>query len=189
MNRHVADTRPPSSEQEWIDTYNRVKAEGKIPGFPPATNQGGTPVYPQGTDTGENGLCSWTRESSRSVALNKPKPELTCTSHLSRALLRRQRHLRRAGRHVRDLVRRRRTCKNVSKHFTRPRLTFSCILFRLGARQPVPASRKLLDFLKEKNQTSTHFMIGTAIVQNPDVFAQTLANGGHIGACFIGSML
>lgn len=30
-------------------------------------------------------------------------------------------------------------------------------------------------------------MIGTAIVQNPDVFAQTLANGGHIGTRFIKS--
>jgi hypothetical protein len=77
MNRHVADTRPSSSEQEWIDTYNRVKAEGKIPGFPPATNQGGTPVYPQGTDTGENGLCSWTRESFRQVTLDNARSELT----------------------------------------------------------------------------------------------------------------
>lgn len=122
------------------------------------------------------------------MALTKPKPELTCTLHLSRALLRRQRHLRRAGRHVRDLVRRRRTYKNVSAYSAHPRLTFGCILFRLGDLQPVPSSRKLLDFLKEKNQTSTHFMIGTAIVQNPDVFAQTLANGGHIGTRFTKSI-
>ncbi|KAG0662256.1 hypothetical protein C6P46_003442 [Rhodotorula mucilaginosa] len=121
----------PPPKQEWIDTYNRVKAEGKIPGFPPATNQGGTPVYPQGTDTGENGLCSWT------------------LAH----------------------------CYGDNDIYDAPDGMYA-ISFDDG---PVPSSRKLLDFLKEKNQSSTHFMIGTAIVQNPDVFAQTLANGGHIG--------
>lgn len=52
---------PPPTEQEWIDTYNRVKAEGKIPGFAPSVlGADGNPSYPSGTDTGENGVCSWT---------------------------------------------------------------------------------------------------------------------------------
>ncbi|GAA5979032.1 hypothetical protein JCM10908_002781 [Rhodotorula pacifica] len=121
----------PQPKQEWIDTYNRVKAEGKIPDWPVPTNNNGAPVYPPGTDLGENGLCSWT------------------LAH----------------------------CYGDNDIYDAPDGMYA-IAFDDG---PVPSSWKLLDFLKQNNQSSTHFMIGTAIVQNPDVFAQTLKNGGHIG--------
>lgn len=42
-------------------------------------------------------------------------------------------------------------------------------------------SRKLYQFLKDNNQSSTHFLIGSYIVDNPDVFAEVLAMGGHCG--------
>ncbi|GAA5860447.1 hypothetical protein JCM3774_000424 [Rhodotorula dairenensis] len=120
----------PQPRQEWIDTYNRVKAEGKIPGFAPAVNNDGVPSYPSGTNTGEDGICSWT------------------VAHC-----------------------------NGDNDITDAPDGMYAIAFDDG---PVPQSRRLLEFLKQNNQTSTHFMIGTAIVQNPDVFAQTLQNGGHI---------
>lgn len=79
-----------TSEQEWVSTYNAAKAAGKIPSFAPATLVGGNPTYPSGTNTGENGVCSWTGAfdpASRTSLLL-----LTVFTLRSFALLRRQRH-------------------------------------------------------------------------------------------------
>ncbi|BGP53213.1 hypothetical protein JCM8202_002770 [Rhodotorula sphaerocarpa] len=122
----------PQPKQEWIDTYNRVKAEGKIPGFAPSVlGTDGNPSYPSGTDTGENGVCSWT------------------TAH----------------------------CFGDNDISDAPDGMYA-IAFDDG---PLPVSRKLYQFLKDNNQTSTHFLIGSYIVDNPDVFAEVLAMGGHCG--------
>ncbi|GAA5983273.1 hypothetical protein JCM5350_005864 [Sporobolomyces pararoseus] len=45
---------------------------------------------------------------------------------------------------------------------------------------PTPASPQLYDLLTANNQTATHFLIGTTILQNLDVFQQVVASGGHL---------
>ncbi|ORY80754.1 hypothetical protein BCR35DRAFT_352510 [Leucosporidium creatinivorum] len=45
---------------------------------------------------------------------------------------------------------------------------------------PVPSSPTLYTFLESMNQSATHFMIGGNIVNNPDIFKQAIASGGHI---------
>ncbi|BGP37173.1 hypothetical protein JCM10450v2_001079 [Rhodotorula kratochvilovae] len=45
---------------------------------------------------------------------------------------------------------------------------------------PTPQSVKLYNFLEANNQTATHFMIGSNIVNNPQIFQQALDIGGHI---------
>lgn len=45
---------------------------------------------------------------------------------------------------------------------------------------PTPASPELMNFLKSVNQTVTHFMIGSRILQYPNAFATALQQGGHI---------
>ncbi|BGP53202.1 hypothetical protein JCM8202v2_000761 [Rhodotorula sphaerocarpa] len=46
---------------------------------------------------------------------------------------------------------------------------------------PLADSPTLYRFLQENNQTATHFFIGSNMLANPDIFAQALASGGHIG--------
>ncbi|GAA6064774.1 hypothetical protein JCM10212_006323 [Sporobolomyces blumeae] len=45
---------------------------------------------------------------------------------------------------------------------------------------PTPASPPLYDLLVANNQTATHFLIGTTILQNLDVFQQVVDSGGHL---------
>lgn len=48
--------------QAWVDKYNKVKAEGKIPTLevnPVAVKEKGNPVY-KGRDGNEPGICSFT---------------------------------------------------------------------------------------------------------------------------------
>jgi peptidoglycan/xylan/chitin deacetylase (PgdA/CDA1 family) len=45
---------------------------------------------------------------------------------------------------------------------------------------PTPESPALYDLLTANNQTATHFLIGTTILQNLDVFQQVVASGGHL---------
>ncbi|TNY23989.1 hypothetical protein DMC30DRAFT_371950 [Rhodotorula diobovata] len=45
---------------------------------------------------------------------------------------------------------------------------------------PVPASLPLYDFLEKQNQTATHFLIGTNVVDYPDAFKRVLDIGGHV---------
>ncbi|KAF5370107.1 hypothetical protein D9758_001048 [Tetrapyrgos nigripes] len=42
---------------------------------------------------------------------------------------------------------------------------------------PLPTSGKLYDFLKEKNETATNFMIGSNVLENPDMFLRALTEG------------
>ncbi|BGP22104.1 chitin deacetylase, carbohydrate esterase family 4 protein [Rhodotorula toruloides] len=120
----------PAPKQEWVGTYNAAKAAGKIPSFPPATLVGGNPTYPSGTNTGENGVCSWS------------------VSH----------------------------CFGDNDISDAPDGMYA-IAFDDG---PLPSSIKLYNFLKQQNQTATHFLIGTNIVNNPDAFKLALSIGGHL---------
>ncbi|GAA5902828.1 hypothetical protein JCM8208_006486 [Rhodotorula glutinis] len=45
---------------------------------------------------------------------------------------------------------------------------------------PVPASIPLYNFLEKENQTGTHFLIGTNVVDYPDAFKKVLDIGGHV---------
>ncbi|GAA5850836.1 hypothetical protein JCM8547_009101 [Rhodosporidiobolus lusitaniae] len=45
---------------------------------------------------------------------------------------------------------------------------------------PLPASPTLYSFLRESNQTATHFFIGSNILDNPTIFDQAVDMGGHI---------
>ncbi|GAA5908722.1 uncharacterized protein JCM6883_004151 [Sporobolomyces salmoneus] len=45
---------------------------------------------------------------------------------------------------------------------------------------PTPNSPQLYDLLTANNQTATHFLIGTTILQNLDVFQQVVDSGGHL---------
>lgn len=136
-------------------------------------------LYPQGTDG--QAVCSWTRESGGGLS----DPEIMRSrwggAHLgltsrSDGVLRSERHPRSPGRHVRCLLRRR-------GEFA--------LLRRLGIRlgvpdrtrlpKPLADSPTLYRFLQENNQTATHFFIGSNMLANPDIFAQALASGGHIG--------
>ncbi|GAA6020136.1 hypothetical protein JCM11491_005539 [Sporobolomyces phaffii] len=45
---------------------------------------------------------------------------------------------------------------------------------------PTESSPALYDLLTANNQTATHFLIGTTILQNLDVFQQVVASGGHL---------
>ncbi|POY73545.1 hypothetical protein BMF94_3483 [Rhodotorula taiwanensis] len=114
-------TKGPQPKQEWVDTYNRIKAEGKIPGFAPSTPNGaGGVTYPAGTDQGEDGVCSWT------------------TAH----------------------------CFGDNDIYDAPDNMYA-VAFDDG---PVPQSERLYQFLQQNNQSATHFLIGTNIVQYPASF-------------------
>lgn len=45
---------------------------------------------------------------------------------------------------------------------------------------PQPPSAELYDFLETNNITATHFMIGSRIVDNPDLFQRAVEMGGEI---------
>lgn len=45
---------------------------------------------------------------------------------------------------------------------------------------PQPASADLYRFLTENNVPSTHFMIGSRIVDNPELFEEAVQMGGNI---------
>jgi peptidoglycan/xylan/chitin deacetylase (PgdA/CDA1 family) len=45
---------------------------------------------------------------------------------------------------------------------------------------PQPASTALLTYLSKQKQKATHFLIGSRIVDNPDVFTDTVTSGGHL---------
>ncbi|GAA5924808.1 uncharacterized protein JCM15063_005739 [Sporobolomyces koalae] len=45
---------------------------------------------------------------------------------------------------------------------------------------PTPASPALYELLEANNQSSTHFLIGTTILQNLDVFKQVVASGANL---------
>ncbi|GAA5870927.1 hypothetical protein JCM16303_001632 [Sporobolomyces ruberrimus] len=45
---------------------------------------------------------------------------------------------------------------------------------------PTESSPALYELLTKNNQTATHFLIGTTILQNLDVFQQVVASGGHL---------
>lgn len=45
---------------------------------------------------------------------------------------------------------------------------------------PTESSFDLLETLVANNQTGTHFLIGTTILQNLDAFNQTVQSGGHL---------
>ncbi|POY73542.1 hypothetical protein BMF94_3480 [Rhodotorula taiwanensis] len=46
---------------------------------------------------------------------------------------------------------------------------------------PLADSPLLYDFLKNNNQTATHFFVGNAVRDNPQIASQAFANGQHIG--------
>ncbi|GAA5967918.1 hypothetical protein JCM21900_000745 [Sporobolomyces salmonicolor] len=45
---------------------------------------------------------------------------------------------------------------------------------------PLPPSPALYNFLQENNQSATHFLIGTNILENPTIFEQAVQSGGHL---------
>ncbi|GAA5973742.1 hypothetical protein JCM11641_005112 [Rhodosporidiobolus odoratus] len=45
---------------------------------------------------------------------------------------------------------------------------------------PLPTSPPLYSFLQQQNQTATHFLIGSNILNNPGIFRQVLETGGHL---------
>ncbi|BGP13247.1 hypothetical protein JCM10213_004983 [Rhodosporidiobolus nylandii] len=45
---------------------------------------------------------------------------------------------------------------------------------------PLDPSPTLYTFLAEQNQTATHFLIGSNILSNPDIFQQAVDTGGHL---------
>lgn len=136
----------------WVDTYNAAKAAGKIPSFAPAVLRDGVPYYPSGTETGERGVCSWSSAHCFGEHDISDAPDGMY------------------GVNFDDGV--------------RPPLPVllldSARLTRPPHAQPVPASLPLYDFLEKQNQTATHFLIGTNVVDYPDAFKRVLDIGGHV---------
>ncbi|GAA5967823.1 hypothetical protein JCM3765_001893 [Sporobolomyces pararoseus] len=124
-------TKGPAPKPEWIAKYNEAKAAGKIPAIAPSTlDATGNIAYAPGTNTGPNGVCSWT------------------VAH----------------------------CFGEFDVSDAPDGMYG-VSFDDG---PTPASPQLYDLLTANNQTATHFLIGTTILQNLDVFQQVVASGGHL---------
>jgi chitin deacetylase len=114
----------------WVETYNAVKAQGLIPGFPNATAVDGWPVYGRGVNPADPDICSF--------SVGK------CTME-------------------EDVV-------------NAPDGTIG-ISFDDGPQLPSP---ELYDFLSREGIPSTHFLIGSRVLENPSLFSEVLAMGGHL---------
>lgn len=121
----------PTPQPIWLETYQKVKSQGFIPGFSNSTSVDAWPEYPTGINPADPAICNF--------ALAK------CS---------------------------------VPDDIVNAPDGFAGLAYDDGPQEPTP---EMLTFLKENNLPSTHFVIGSRIAENPEIFQQILQIDGHIG--------
>jgi hypothetical protein len=135
--------------QEWVNALNSAVAAGKIPNISLSTvTPGNVPVYPNGTDPTSPGICSGSYKCMIQGDIWNA-PNGTFASAFDDG-------------------------PTQVSYF----IFFCCQIFRLSDHYPKQFTPTLVEFLQSKNEITTHFMIGSNILNNPNQFS-TAFGAGH----------